>query len=128
MIPDINNRGTIKTLMEMPLVFHNSQINLNITSKAIRSGIPQRVWDVLACGGFLITNYQSEIPEYLVPGEHLEIYESLNDLTDKCAYYLEHPDHAKEIAQNGLILMKEKHTYLHRITSMIETLKGNHVL
>lgn len=128
MIPDLNNRSTIKTLTEMPLVFHNSQINLNITSKAIRSGIPQRVWDVLACGGFLITNYQSEIPEYFVPGEHLEVYESLDDLTDKCAYYLEHPDHAKEIAQNGLMLMKEKHTYLHRITSMIETLKGNHVL
>lgn len=121
-IPGIRNRGLVQTLTEMPLVFHDSTINLNITSKPIRSGIPLRIWDVLGCEGFLITNFQSEIPEYFTPGEDIEVYESEEDLVAKCSYYLEHPERAKEIAQNGLELVRAKHTYRHRIEELLQTI------
>lgn len=120
-IPGIHNRGLAKTLTEMPLIFHESTINLNITSKPIRSGIPLRIWDILSCGGFLITNYQTEIPEYFTPGEDIEVYESDADLLDKCAYYLDHPNRAKEIAENGLTLVTGRHTYKHRMEQLLLT-------
>lgn len=47
-----------------------------MTSKAIRFGIPLRVWDVLGSGGFLISNFQTEITVFLVPGEDLVTYGS----------------------------------------------------
>lgn len=121
-IPGIRNRGLAKTLTEMPLVFHNSTVNLNMTSKPIRSGIPLRIWDIMGCGGFLITNFQSEIPEYFAPGEHLETYESEEDLIEKCGYYLDHPNRAREIAQNGLELVLSRHTYRHRIEELLRTI------
>ena len=121
-IPGIHNRGLAKTLTEMPLIFHNSTVNLNMTSKPIRSGIPLRIWDIMGCGGFLITNFQSEIPEYFTPGENLEVYESEEDLIDKCGYYLAHPDRAREIAQNGLDLVQSRHTYRHRIEELLRTI------
>lgn len=43
-LPELINRGTAKTLTEMPVIFHESQINLNTTAKSIRSGIPLRLW------------------------------------------------------------------------------------
>lgn len=118
-IPKLRNRGLAKTLTEMPLIFADSTINLNMTSKPIRSGIPLRIWDILGCGGFAITNYQSELPEYFVPGETLEVYESAEDLCDKCLYYLEHPARAREIAENGLELVNERHTYVHRLEALL---------
>ena len=60
-MPNIHNRGFAKSLTEMPLIFNNSKINLNITAKSIRSGLSLRIFDVLGCGGFLITNYQAEL-------------------------------------------------------------------
>ena len=33
-LPHVHNRGLAKTLEEMPIIFHNSKINLNITSKS----------------------------------------------------------------------------------------------
>ncbi len=120
-IPGIRNRGLAKTLTEMPLIFHSSTINLNITSKPIRSGIPLRVWDILSCGGFVLTNYQAEIPEYFCPGEHIEVYENVDDLLDKCNYYLDHPSKAAEIAQNGLALVSGQHTYRHRMETLLLT-------
>jgi len=86
---------------EMPLIFHNSKINLNITSRTIQSGIPKRVLDILACGGFCLTNYQPEIAEYFEDGTHLVMYSGLADLAAKVEYYLNHEEERLAIAQNG---------------------------
>lgn len=118
-IPNIKNIGLAKTLEEMPLIFHNSTINLNITSRGIRSGIPLRIWDILSCGGFVLTNYQPELPDYFMPGETLEVFANEEDLLNKCAYYLEYPSRAKEIAENGFALVSQHHTYRCRIEQML---------
>lgn len=119
-LPLVHNRGLVKTLEEMPVVFHNSQINLNITSKAIRSGIPLRIFDILGCEGFLITNYQTELADCFQCGEELIYYESFEDLTDKVHYYLDHPKLCQEIAHNGLERVRTDHTYPKRLTQMLE--------
>lgn len=120
-LPKIHNRGPANTMTEMPIVFHNSTINLNITSKPIRSGIPLRIWDILGCKGFTITNFQPELLEYFTLGEDLESYESKEDLIEKCHYYLEHPKRAKEIAENAYQTICKYHTYRNRVETLLET-------
>ena len=115
-------KGGVSTLTEMPKIFHLSKINLNITIKPIQSGLSLRIWDVLGCGGFLLTNYQSEIPEYFEIGKDLDCYESPADLQNKIAYYLSHEDIRMEIARNGYEKVKTKHTWAHRIAQMLQIL------
>lgn len=117
--PKLINRGFAKTLTEMPLIFHASDINLNSTAKSIRSGLPLRIWDILGSGGFCLTNYQSEISEFLQIGEHLDVYSSFDELEDKTAYYLEHPAHRKEIALAGYEVVRQHHTYPARLETML---------
>lgn len=118
--PKLLNKGLAKTLTEMPLVFYGSDINLNITAKSIRSALPLRIWDILGSGGFCLTNYQSEIPEFLTIGEHLDVYTSMDELEEKISYYLEHPSIRKEIAENGYQAVKNHHTYPIRLEQMLE--------
>lgn len=120
MMPHIHNRGFAKTLTEMPVIFNQSKINLNITAKSIRSGLSLRVFDVLGCEGFLITNYQEELPEHFNIGEDLEAYDSLDDLIGKCEYYLSHEKDRLEIAHNGFEKVKKYHTYDTRIEQILE--------
>lgn len=123
-LPKLHNRGLAKTHTEMPLIFNRTGINLNITSKPIRSGIPLRVFDILGCGGFLITNYQTELPELFSIGEHLEAYDSFEDLDNKVSFYLEHPELREEIARAGYEFVKENHTYTVRVGQMISLAFG----
>jgi len=116
----VHMHGRVKTHTEMPLIFHESQINLNMTAKSIRSGIPQRVWDVLGCNGFLISNYQAELPEFLVPNEDFVFYSSEEELVSLVDYYLANPELCKEIANNAYRKVKEYHTWAIRLTQMIE--------
>ncbi|MCI9122790.1 MAG: glycosyltransferase [Eubacterium sp.] len=117
--PLVHNRGLAKTMEEMPIIFHNSKINLNITSKSIRSGIPLRVFDIMGCGGFILTNYQSELTDYFSPNEDLVIYDNLEDLAFKCSYYLSHESERKEIAYHGLEKVRTYHTYPIRLEQML---------
>lgn len=123
-MPLIHNRGFAKTNTEMPIIFHQSKINLNLTAKSIRSGLSLRIFDVLGCEGFLITNYQAELPEHFNIGEDLEAYTSLDDLMGKCEYYLSHDKERKEIAHNGFEKVKKYHTYDIRLTQMLEIAFG----
>jgi spore maturation protein CgeB len=123
-MPRIHNRGFARSLTEMPLIFHYSKINLNITAKSIRSGLPLRIFDVLGCGGFLITNYQSELPDWFTIGEDLVAYSSPKELIELCAYYLAHEEERKQIAMNGYLKVKQYHTFDHRIAIMLEKAFG----
>ena len=124
-MPLIHNRGFAKTNTEMPIIFHQSKINLNLTAKSIRSGLSLRIFDVLGCEGFLITNYQAELPEHFNIGEDLEAYTSLDDLMGKCEYYLSRNDKDRqEIAHNGFEKVKKYHTYDIRLTQMLEIAFG----
>ncbi|MDD6241773.1 MAG: DUF3880 domain-containing protein [Roseburia hominis] len=116
--------GSVDYWSEMPKVFRMSKINLNFTIPNIKSGIPLRIWDVLGCGGFLLTNYQAEIPYYFNEGEDLVCFDGLEDLCEKVGYYLEHEEERKRIAWNGYRKVREKHSYIERIRTILDTVAG----
>lgn len=123
-IPGVVNHGKIDYYDTMPYVFHNSKINLNITLRSIKSGIPLRALDIMGCGGFLLTNYQMEYEEYFVAGEDYVFYEDYADLMAKVDYFLMHENEREEIAVNGCRKVQEEHNYRKRIELMLRVISG----
>lgn len=118
-IPKLKNMGTAKSLTEMPVIFNRSKINLNITSKAIRTGLPLRIFDILSSGGFVLSNYQEEIPELFVPGEDMVMYGSYEEMMYLIEYYLDHDKERKAIAESGFERLKSNYTYRIQMQKMI---------
>ena len=115
----VNNIGSVDYHKDMSKVFHQSKINLNFTIKNIRSGIPLRIWDVLGAGGFLVTNFQAEIPQYFENGKDLVYFDSIDDMSRKVEYYLIHEDERMQIARNGYKKVKKYHSYESRLKQII---------
>lgn len=115
-------KGIVHYWDEMPLVFHNSKINLNISSRTIETGIPQRVFDILACGGFCLTNYQPEIAEIFEDGKELVIYTDIEDMLQKAEYYLEHEEERVQIARAGYEKVKNCFSIKKRIVELINSI------
>ncbi len=124
-LPKADCRGGVSTLTEMPKVFHASRINLNITMRPIETGLSLRIWDILGCGGFLITNYQAEIPEYFEIGKDLETYENMEELEYKIRHYLTHEEERMEIAIRGYETVAKHHTWQIRLAEMIKILTND---
>ena len=95
----------------MPLVFAASRINLNLTLRSIHSGIPLRVLDCMACGGFVLTNWQPEIEDIFCEGEDIVTFKSLQECMDKTAYYLQHEEERQRIAAAGQNKVREVFSY-----------------
>lgn len=114
------NQGTADYYTEMPFIFRESKINLNITSKSIRSGLPLRLFDIMGCGGFLLTNYQSELPDYFKIGEDLIAYESVPHAIELIHYYLQHEDERLAIAEHGYQTVKHNFSYEMALMDMLE--------
>ncbi|MBQ4284560.1 MAG: glycosyltransferase [Lachnospira sp.] len=123
-LPHIHNMGPVDYYNDMPYVFANSDINLNISLRSIRSGIPLRCMDIMGAGGFLMSNFQADFYEHFIPGEDLVLFESKEDLLAKCDYYLKHDAERRQIAANGLGKIKEAHTYEVRFKEMFEVVFG----
>lgn len=106
---------------DMPFIFNTSKINLNITSKSIATGIPLRVFDIMGCGGFVLSNYQPDLAELFENGKEVVLYESIADMEEKIEYYLIHEEERKEIARRGCKKVQEKYRFEMRVGEILKS-------
>ncbi len=119
-LQNVEKCGALAWDSEMPKSFKQAKINLNISLRTIISGIPQRCLDIMAAGGFLLSNYQEELDE-MVPGDACEMYGSIEEAYEKAGYYLEHEDERKKVAARGREVMLKEFTYEDRLRKIFET-------
>lgn len=111
MLPKVENRGYLDYSTQMPIMFNQSRININVTLRCILSGISLRALDIMGAGGFLLSNYQPELAEYFEDGKEAVMYYDRSDLIEKTRYYLEHDDERRRIAENGRKKVEESFDY-----------------
>ena len=119
-LPTLQIHGPVDYYNEMPLIFKQSKINLNLTMRVIHSGMPLRAIDIMASGGFLLSNFQGDFLDFFIPDEDFVYFNSSEDLLKKLDYYLEHEEERKAIARNGHNKIASGHTYRHRVREMLD--------
>lgn len=119
-VPGAEAGGTVSYREEMPQIFCGSKINLNITLRSIQSGIPLRALDIMGAGGFLLSNYQTELAEQFEDGKELVLYGSAEELLDKIRYYLSHEKERQEIAHCGYLKVQKFFSYETRVKQMFQ--------
>lgn len=75
-----------------------TRINLNLCTSA---GASDRVYKIMAAGGFLLSNDWKNREKYFTDGKECVIFNDIEDLNKKIEYYLKNPELRKEIASNG---------------------------
>ena len=114
------NLGPVLYDAEMPLVFAQSKININVTLRSIHTGIPLRVLDILSCGGFLLTTPTKELLDAFVDGRDLVIFTSPEECVDKINYYLSHEEAREQIAKNGTARVRELFRYEQNLPKLFQ--------
>lgn len=97
-------------------IINRTKINLNI--ELFDFGLSTRVFETLACGGFLLTYgaYPKE-DQLFEDGKHL-VYFNWDNLEEKIDYYLNHEEERKKIGEQGKQEVLNKHTYIHRVRQL----------
>ena len=79
-------------------------INLNFCTD---SGASDRVYKIMAAGGFLLSDDWDGRENHFIDKEHLVIFKDEKDLNEKIEYYLKNKEEAKAIALSGSQAVKK---------------------
>jgi len=112
-------RGEIISTEEACKIYNATKINLSLCHQQSVFGPNLRVFEILAPGGFLITENLADLHKLFKVGEEIVCYDGVEDLKDKIKYYLAHPEERKAIAEAGHRRVIENHTYLHRMKELL---------
>lgn len=123
--PKLKKAGYVNYETEMPLVFRQSRVNINITLRSITTGIPLRALDIMACGGFLLSNYQVELTEYFEENKECVFFYDLEDMVMKTDYYLKHEEERRKIAEAGLQKVQKEFSLKGQLGKMKVMLEEN---
>lgn len=114
-------RGFVEKEEDLAKIYNSSKINLNITLQG-KSSLNYRVFEVLAAGGFLLTDEREDLKTLFQQSKHLETYKGTDDLIDKINFYLKNLNIAQRIAQLGKLEVIENHTFGARASSLLKKL------
>jgi spore maturation protein CgeB len=108
---------------ELPYFYNVCTVNFNTTSLQMKQGINQRVFDVPACGAFLLTDHRSQIEDVFVPGKEVVCYAHPEEIQDLISFYLTHETDRRRIAGLAYERVRRDHTYTHRLIDLIGHMK-----
>lgn len=111
---------------QLPSFYNRTTINFNATSLQMKTGINQRVFDVPACGGFLLSDQRDQQDALFEPGREAVSYSSPEEAHDLAEYYLGHPEERRRIAEAAHAKTLDQHTYHHRLAEMIRVMRRNY--
>ncbi len=104
---------------ELSRLYCASAVNLDVPRLYQRDIVTMRVFDVLACGGVLLTEPSAQLAELFRDGEHLYTYRDAAELAAKVQWLLEHPREARRVAERGRELVHREHLLVHRVRTIL---------
>ena len=108
---------------DLPGFYNQTKVNFNATSLQMKTGLNQRVFDVPACGRFLLTDERAQLDPLFEPGQEAVSYSSPEEARDLAEYYLAHDRERERIAGAAHKRALAEHTYEHRLARLIRIMK-----
>ncbi len=108
---------------EVGQAYHDATILLNDHWDDMKEQgvISNRIFDALAAGAFVISDYMDEIEEAFDGA--VVTYKDKEDLKAKIDYYMKHEDERLEKAKHGQDIVLSEHTFANRIEKMIQVME-----
>jgi spore maturation protein CgeB len=114
---------------EIVRIFNASNININLHSSTYHKGvnpfgdfINPRTFEIASSGGFQLVDRRSNLAELFNVDDEIVVFDDLDDIRNKIKHYLENPDEAERIAENGRKKVLRDHTYEKRMEEMLDVI------
>jgi spore maturation protein CgeB len=105
---------------EIAKVYCGSAVNVDLGRLYQQDIVTMRVFDVMACGGFVLAERSDDLGALFELGVEVDSWATSQELNAKVAHYLEHPRAARELARRGREAVLERHTIKARVEHMLK--------
>ena len=125
MLPRAQTRPQVLYGPALAALYRQFAVNLNITSLQMPTAVNQRVFDVPAAGGFVLTDHQDDLSE-LFPTDALAIFKADDDVHDLARFFAARSGLRESIVRRAHACVKARHTYEHRLAAIVDHMRRRH--
>ncbi|KHK00786.1 CgeB family protein [Desulfovibrio sp. TomC] len=108
---------------ELPQFYPQSAVSLNTTSLQMKGAVNQRVFDVPACGGFVLTDAREQLEALFDAGRECAVYDHPEAIGDMVRHYLAHPAERARLTGAARQRILAEHTYDKRLGQLLDAMQ-----
>lgn len=108
---------------ELPAFYGCSDLNFNCTSKQMKGAVNQRIFDIPAAGGFVLTDWRPQMERLFEPDE-MAVYHEPEEIADLTRHFLSHPDQRRALVTAGRRRVLACHTWRHRLQTLLHQMRA----
>ncbi|MDD3118752.1 MAG: glycosyltransferase, partial [Victivallales bacterium] len=105
----------------LPEIYNAAKINLNLTQVQNLDSVPQRIFHLLAAGGFTLTNGAPALTELFQPGSQLQTFADPNTMVATVRHYLSRDRERIKTAERGHDTFMRHHRMADRLRRIFPT-------
>jgi len=109
---------------DLPRFYPRPKINFNCTSRQMKGAVNQRVFDVPACGGFLLTDHREQMEDLFDLGREAAVYKTVEEIPGLIERFTADQAARVAISRAAARRILAEHTYEIRIKSLLEIVRG----
>ena len=103
--------------------YPRSQINFNCTSRQMKGAVNQRVFDVPACGGFLLTDHREQMEDLFDLDREAATYKTVEEIPGLVERFSADPEARAAISRAAARRILAEHTYEIRLKRLLEVMR-----
>jgi SAM-dependent methyltransferase len=107
---------------ELPQVFASTKVNVCISNGLIYQGVPSKLIDCLASGGFALVDPKDDLERLFGPEVEAIVFRNAEELNAKIEYYLSRPNERREIVATLRESIEQRCTLEHLLTRVLRAL------
>jgi len=115
----VRYKGPAGHRKELNKVYSGATVNLDVGRIYQSDIVTMRVFDVMACGGFVLAEHCPALEQLFDAGVHLDWYRDLPEMLDRLAWWLERPDEAAAVGRRAAEVIRADHTIGGRVAHML---------
>lgn len=109
---------------DLPRFYQCSKINFNCTSRQMPGAVNQRVFDIPACGGFVLTDSREQMDRLFDPGCEVIAYTTIDEIPELIGRYMADEKARKTVADAARKRILAHHTYDIRLNELVTTMRS----
>ncbi|WP_285906267.1 CgeB family protein [Pseudodesulfovibrio pelocollis] len=108
---------------DLPRFYPLSAVSLNCTSRQMVGAVNQRVFDIPACGGFVLTDRREQMDDLFEPEAEVVAYDSPDDIPALTAELLADPARRRRVSRAARARILAEHTYEIRLRTLLAAMR-----
>ncbi|WP_432735765.1 CgeB family protein [Maridesulfovibrio sp. FT414] len=112
---------------DLPGFYPMSMVSFNCTSRQMKGAVNQRVFDVPACGGFVLTDHREQMENLFEPGKEIIAYNDMDEIPQLLKQWLADDGGRRRVSDAARRRILSEHTYEHRLSELIRKMRQTFV-